>query len=168
MYQNITRGEIMFISDIMSSCIAECTEDEPVEAVYDRIQKCEHGFVVVIDSESHRVPLGVVSEHSICEQVVAKGRKLRGLTAASVLDSRIRKLPSSTPAADCVKYLADGPRRVPFVVVDDHGGLCGIVTRSAVERLVRPAELPSVGPAAETLAARNSDVPEIPAFGWVQ
>lgn len=79
MYQNTIRGMAMLVSETMSSC-AECAEDTPVDGVYELIQKCGHGFVVVSENESQRVPRGLVTENSICEQIIAEGRRLRGLT----------------------------------------------------------------------------------------
>ena len=162
MYQNSTGGETMLVSEIMSNC-SECTEDTPVERVYELIQKSDQGFVVVIDSESHRVPLGVVSEHSICAQIVGKGRKLRGLTAGNVIDSRIKKVPESTQAAVCREHLNGSAKAV--LVVDQKGGLRG---------LLPPAALSSI-PSAEAQQAtqdlnlkKSSAIIEIPAFGWVQ
>ena len=51
----------MFVKEIMSRCVMECTEDTGLEEVYDLIKKCDHGLVVVVDSHAHRVPIGVVS-----------------------------------------------------------------------------------------------------------
>src|SRR3982751_1359661 len=82
----------MIIRDIMTECPAECIEDAPLSEVYELIQKCDHGYVVVLDSSAHRVPIGVVSEHSICEQIIGRGRNPKVLRAGSVMDSRIRRI----------------------------------------------------------------------------
>jgi predicted transcriptional regulator len=119
--------------------------------------------VVVIDSMSHRVPLGIVNEHSICEQVVAKGRKLRGLTAGGVLDSSIKKIPATANVEECSDIFQGSSRAA--VVVDQKGGLCGLLTAASL-----PAAPASTSAATSQRAAVRKSIGmiEIPAFGWVQ
>jgi len=157
----------MLISDIMSASKTECTEDTAVEKVYELIQKSDHGFVVIIDSESHRVPLGVVTEHSICEQLVAKNRNVRGLTAGAVLEPRVKKIPGSTPAAECLKSLTELPRTIAILAVDDKGALCGVVSRSSLEANAATLDRDRDRTPPETQPERNSDISREPALGWV-
>ena len=164
MYQNTARGRTKLVSDLMSSCVAECTEDTPVDKVYELIQQCDHGFVVVIDSESHRVPLGVASEHSICEQIVVKGRSLRGLTAGIALDSRIRKVPDTTVAEDISKFL-EGKEVAAVVVVNNKGGLSGIVPTKALASLSSSGRNDSTAPLGGA-SGRPAEAPEFPGLRW--
>ena len=153
----------MLVSDFMSTCTAECTEDTPVEQVYDLMQKCDHGFVIVIDSESHRVPLGLVSEHSICEQIVGKGRKLRGLTAGSVLDGRIKKVPDTATAEEC-STLFESTKLAAVVVVNNKGGLCGIIPSSSFDAIKAAAHIGL--PAAQSHIG-SREFSEFPGLRWV-
>ena len=65
----------------------ECTEDTPIQKVYELIQASSDGVVVVIDSRTHRKPIGIINEHTICEQLIARGRRLQGATAGSLMVS---------------------------------------------------------------------------------
>ena len=158
----------MSISEIMSRCVRECTEDAPLEQVYELIRKCKHGLVVVIDSKSHRVPLGVVSERSICEQLIVRGKTARSLTAGSVLDSRIRTIRES----DDFKALTPDDREslAAIVVTNDKRQVCGIVPREAFDKLPSPvAATRSAGKIYVNTSVRYSPASrEIPAFGWIQ
>lgn len=166
MYQNTTRGMVMLVSEIMSDCL-ECTEDTPVQKAYELIQKSDQGFVVVIDSETHRVPLGVVTEHSVCEQIIAKGRSTRGLTAGGVLDSRIKKIPETTAAEDCARFV-EGSLPAAVVAVDASGGLRGLVPLAAVASIAVAANGTDQPTAQIPAVKKASGLTEIPAFGWVQ
>src|SRR5215204_3293276 len=90
----------MFVSELMSTGLAECTEDTRLEDAFELIRKYDHGMVVVVDSIAHRVPIGIVTERSICEQLITRGRNARSLTAGSVMDSRIKKVHSSERVED--------------------------------------------------------------------
>jgi predicted transcriptional regulator len=158
----------MFVSDIMSTCLAECTEDTSLEEVFGLIRKCDHGLVVVVDSVAHRVPIGVVTERSICEQIIGRGRNPRSLAAGSVIDSRIKRVSKS----DLAETLAtiDPTEVAAIVAVDDNRRPCGLVTKESL-RNIRIEERP-VYAAPATMVVRTPIAPrrisEIPAFGWIQ
>lgn len=166
MYQNTTRGMVMLVSEIMSGC-RECTEDTPVEKVYELIQKCDQGSVVVIDSERHRVPLGIVTGHSICEQIVAKSRSIRGLTAGDVLDWRIKKIPETAAAEECARFI-DGSWPAAGVAVDARGRLRGLVSPAEVASMALAADGTGLAIAQSPAVKKASRVTGIPASGWVQ
>ncbi|MEO8041399.1 MAG: CBS domain-containing protein [Acidobacteriota bacterium] len=157
----------MFVSDIMSTCVAECTEDMRLEEVFELIQKCNHGLVVVIDSLAHRIPIGVVTEHSICEQIIVRGRNPKGLTAGSVIDSRINKV----LATDLVeKIIEAGQDDFAVVVVDENRRICGLISKDTIKNIPRLLSVsltsaPVVSAPTSRGVARTS---EIPAFGWIQ
>ena len=158
----------MLVSEMMSKCVAECTEDTVLEKVYELLRKCEHGLVVVVDSEAHRVPIGVVSERSICDQIIARGRNPRTLTAGAVMDSRIRTVRESDGRDKLT--LSENEHVTAVVVVNDRRQACGIVTKEKLNPLptlaaaTRSTSLVFVNTSPKVSPA----VSEIPAFGWIQ
>ena len=158
----------MSISDIMSRCVAECTEDTGIEKVYELIRKCEHGIVVVIDSEAHRVPIGVVTERSICEQLIVRGKSLRGLTAGSVLDSRIMLVREAAGIDNIASDKLDSLTAI--IVTNDARRVTGIVPASSLRGVVTTLDA-TRSPGAiyvSTNVRRSPAAREIPAFGWIQ
>ena len=145
----------MFAKQIMSKCVMECTEDMPLEDVYDLIKKCEHGLVVVLDSYVHRVPIGVVSERSICEQIIARGRNPRGLFAGHVMDSHIKTVRED----DLVESISvDETKPISAIVVTDgNRQVAGILALNELRATRTVTRIPA-----------SRAVREIPAFGWVQ
>ena len=158
----------MSINEVMSTCLMECTEDTPLDQVYERIRKCEHGLVVVVDSEAHRVPIGVVSERSICEQMILRGKNPRNMTAGDVMDSRIRTVRET----DGLDRIAPEERDslAAIIVTNERRELSGIVPKSQIP-VVQTAVAATHSPGlifVNTNARRSPAAREIPAFGWIQ
>jgi predicted transcriptional regulator len=153
----------MFVSEIMSTCVTECTEDMGLEEVYDLLRKCEHRLVVVVDSHAHRVPIGIVSERSICEQIIGRGRNPRTLSVGAVIDSRIKMV-----RADDLVEAIDARDDSVVIVTDSKRQVCGLV-QGHVLNLKRARVVSTPAPIIERKADRTSArVAEIPAFGWIQ
>lgn len=117
----------MFVRDLIDRSPAVCTEDFSVEQLYKLMQEKKQDHVVVIDSKAHKIPIGVVTEHEICDQVVGRGRSPRGMTAANVMNTDFIKADLSSSLADCRREMADG-RRV--IVVDNNGSLRGVLPKT--------------------------------------
>ena len=158
----------MIIRDIMTACPGECTEDAPLSEVYELIQRCDHGYVVVLDSSTHRVPIGVVSEHSICEQIVSRGRNPKVLRAGNVMDSRIRRV-FDTSSIDQFSGTPESETDKPMLVTNEKGRFVGIVDN---KRLQAACIQQRNHAAADTVFSglvptKTPARVEIPAFGWM-
>jgi len=159
----------MFIRDIMNNSIAECTEDASLPEVYDLIQGCEHGYVVVLDSASHRVPIGIVTEHSICQHVIARGRNPKTLNAGNVMNSRIRRVTENTNIESCEGIVEDSDSE-PILVTDDKRQFSGVVDKAKLANAVCSLKRRLADPNSQFGSLIQSKSParvEIPAFGWV-
>lgn len=154
----------MFVSEIMSKCVAECTEDVGLSEVYELIQKCDHGLVVVVDSHAHRVPIGVVTERSICEQVIARGRNPRSLRAGSVMVSSI-KCVTNTDLVETLRT-TDLSSITAIVVTDNKRRVCGLISPQKLSSLKRTKRAPEIVVTQDNIDRRPRRVSEIPAFGW--
>lgn len=151
----------MLVREIMSTCIAECTEDAPLARVYELMQSCGHHAVVVVESKFHRVPLGIITEHTILEQVVGRGRSTKDLRAANVMTSRITKVSESSSVALC-PAVTDSEGAGALIVVDENRDVCGILPRDIL-RMARADQTihHSANPTAPS-------VDHAPLSGWTQ
>ena len=150
----------MRVSDIMSRCVTVCTEDAGLEEVYELIQKCEHKLVVVVDSHAHRVPIGVASEHTICEQIIARGRNPRTLSAGSAMDARVKKVSDDQVLESINPEELDGLTAI--IVVNADRQIIGLVGKEAMKSIA------AAPVAASSSHATQRRISEIPAFGWIQ
>lgn len=101
-----------------------CTEEVPLYQVYEMLSQDAVRMVIVVDSNVHRVPIGVVTDRSICDQLILRRRDPRGLTAANVLDSNVVKMRRAHLLA------SHGPvkEKKPVLVVDRDRRLVGLYT----------------------------------------
>lgn len=116
----------MFVRDIMNQCATVCTEEMPLEKVYMLMQEnnCDH--IIVVENYAHNTPIGIITEHDICFQVVGRGRNPRGLTAANVMNTNVTRALSTLTLADCALLMEETMSGMAFVV-DENGTLCGTV-----------------------------------------
>ena len=157
----------MRVSEIMSKCVTVCTEDTGLEDVYELIGKCSHRLVIVVDSNAHRVPIGVASEHTICEQIIARGRNPRTLSAGSAMDARIKKISEDQPLESIDTRDLDDLTAI--VVVNADRQIIGLVSKEVIE-LSAPVEIAerTINVTITAAPATQRRVSEIPAFGWIQ
>jgi predicted transcriptional regulator len=144
----------MVVGELQIFFPPECTEDTPLETVYDMLQSSENGLIVVIDGRAHRVPIGIITEHSICEQIIRRRRDPRGLTAANVLNCKFSKVGID----DDVRGYAGqfNGSNEPVVVVDSDRRYYGLIRPREFAFNVG-AEMP-IGSAAER-RSRNGNQP---------
>jgi len=159
----------MTIGELMNTCVVECTEDTSIEEAYELLEKCDHRTVVVVDSRAHRRPIGVVTDRSICEQVIGRGRNPRSLAAGSVMDTRIVKVQETQLAAALA--IEDAAAAAAIIVLNDRRQASGLLSKESLAR-IRPsvAETNSSGRILVNVAPprTSAGVREIPAFGWIQ
>ena len=132
-----------------------CTEHTSLEKVYGLLANAPDRLVVIIDGEAHRVPIGVVTERSICEQIIGRRRDPRGLSAANVIDCDIVKIDIE---ADIEKLSGSIAGRKPLIVIDSERRFIGLLDASAPHtangHLTAPEFVPSnpgVSPAAQPI-----------------
>jgi len=158
----------MLIREIMDTAVTECTEDTVLADVYELIQKGQKDYVVVIDSSQHRVPIGIVNEHSICENLIRQSRNSKRLYAGSVMSSKIKRICEDEEVENCRDLIATDADAI--VVVSDCRQFMGTLEPAAIrESLDRQAAALARGSFFSGVLDRS--IPgrvEIPAFGWLK
>ncbi len=122
----------MFIKDIMNCSAVVCTEDTPLPQVYQMMQESNCDYVTVVESHAHRTPIGIITEHDICLQIVGRGRDPRGLTAANVMNTNIVKALYTVSLTDCSEMMSVSQAKRAFVV-DENGMFCGTLSHFDIE-----------------------------------
>lgn len=150
----------MFAKDIMNKNSIVCTEEMPLMQVYQLMQDNGCEFVSVVENYAHKNPIGVVTEHDICLQVIGKGRSPRGLTAANVMNTEIIKILETSTLAYC-SDLIDGSRTKRLLVVDENGALCGTLAQSDIEANKSDRRLENLNRSAFLSEFRNAGINRI-------
>jgi predicted transcriptional regulator len=158
----------MLISEIMDTDVAECAEDTQLEDVYELIQSSYKSYVVVIDSSQHRVPIGIVNEHSICENLIKRSRNTKGLYAGSVMSSRIKRVAEDTEVEKCRDLIATDADAI--VVVNEWRQFKGVLEPAQILENIEHQEAARArgsffsGVLGHAIPAKA----EIPVFGWLK
>lgn len=158
----------MLIKEIMDTDVTECTEDTLLAEVYELIQQGDKNYVVVIDSSQHRVPIGIVNEHTICENLVRQSRNSKHLYAGSVMSSKIKRICEDEEVENCRDLIATDADAI--VVISDRRQFKGTLEPVAIrESLDRQAAALARGTFFSGVLGHS--IPgrvEIPAFGWLK
>ena len=158
----------MLIKEIMDTDVTECTEDALLSEVYDLIQQCSKNYVVVIDSSQHRVPIGVVNEHSICENLIKRSRNTKGLYAGSVMTSRIKRVLENEQVENCRDLITADADTI--VVVNDRRQFKGVLEPVTIRECLNRQEA-ALSRSSFISGVIGHAIPakvEIPAFGWLK
>jgi CBS domain-containing protein len=116
----------MKVADVMTNELAVCEKRTPLQEVARMMVDCDCGEIPVVEDETSRRPIGVVTDRDIVVRAVAGGRNPLELTAADCMSAPALTVSPETSLKDCRRVMEEGQiRRVP--VVDEEGSCCGIV-----------------------------------------
>jgi CBS domain-containing protein len=121
----------MKAQDIMSTNPTCVTPDTPlVEAA--RVMKDENiGVVPVVESESSKRLVGVLTDRDIAIRAVAEGRDGQTTSVGHVMTADVRTSKPTDSVKDVMDLMGrEQVRRVP--VVDDRGALVGIIAQADI------------------------------------
>ena len=116
----------MQVKEVMTSDPACCTADTPLPQVARMMIENDCGEIPVVENQSSKLPIGVVTDRDIVCRTVANGINPVELTAADCLSKPIVTVTPDMSLEECCRIMEKKQiRRVP--VVDARGACCGIV-----------------------------------------
>jgi len=121
----------MLVREIMSKNPACCTSDTSLQEVAKMMVDNDCGCIPVVESESGKKPIGMITDRDITIRTVAEGKNPLDLTAADAMSNDAATVTPETSVEDCCNMMEDKQiRRV--AVVDENGGCCGMVAQADV------------------------------------
>jgi CBS domain-containing protein len=121
----------MKVRDIMSSDVACCRTDTPLQDVAQMMVECDCGEIPVADDAGR--PVGVITDRDITCRAVARGRNPLELTAADCMTRPALTVHPEASIDECCVMLEENQiRRAP--VVDLEGRCVGIVSQADIAR----------------------------------
>jgi CBS domain-containing protein len=117
----------------MTDSITFCTPETPLADVARKMVVHDCGAVPVVDDQDHNRPLGIVTDRDIVCRTIAAGQNPLEMTAGECMTSPAFIVHPDDTLEECCDLLEDHQVR-RAVVVDDHGGCCGIVAQADVAR----------------------------------
>ena len=121
----------MQVKDMMTKDPACCASDTSLAEVARMMVDNDCGEIPVVDNNSSKQPIGVVTDRDIVCRTVAKGLNPLDLTAADCMSTSIVTVTADLSLEECCRLMEEKQiRRVP--VVDDRGSVSGIVALADV------------------------------------
>ena len=146
----------MQVKEIMTTEPACCTPETGLPEVARMMIDNDCGEIPVIDNQSSRVPVGVVTDRDIVCRTVANGLNPVELTAADCMSKPCVTVTPDMSVEECCAILEDNKiRRIP--VVDARGSCCGIValadialqgTKGVAAEMVKEVSVPTAAASA--------------------
>lgn len=133
----------MKAKEIMTHDPAYCTPQTPLLDVAQMFIEHDCGAIPVVESESVRRPVGIVTDRDIACRAVAEGKNASRLTASDCMSSPCLTALEETSLEDCCRLMeVNRVRRI--VVVDGSGRCSGIVSQADVARRASEAKVGEV------------------------
>ena len=121
----------MQVKNIMTSDPACCTSNTPLTEVARMMVDCDCGEIPVVENESSKLPIGVITDRDIVCRTVANGLNPLELKAADCMSKPIVTVTPDMSLEECCRIMEDKLiRRVP--VVDERGACVGMVAVSDI------------------------------------
>ena|SRR5690349_14100681 len=115
--------------DIMSAHPTCCTPDTPLERVAQLMVLQDCGEIPVVEDETRRLIVGVVTDRDIVCRIVAKGKNPLDHTAESCMSQPVVTVAEASTIEDVLRTLEQHQiRRVPVVNANDE--CVGIISQA--------------------------------------
>ncbi len=121
----------MNVEQIMTKNPACCTADTGLQEVAQMMVDNDCGCIPVVDDETSKVPVGMVTDRDITCRIVAAGKNPLDLTAGDAMTSSVVSVSPDTPIEECFNLMESSQIR-RIAVVDENGACCGIVAQADV------------------------------------
>lgn len=123
----------MTVASVMTAAPACCTPNSSLPEVARLMVDNDCGEIPVVEDMVSRKLAGVITDRDIATRIVAEGRNSAEARASDCMTSPCVSVTTDTSLNGCCDVMeANKIRRVP--VVDDQGGVVGIVSLADVVR----------------------------------
>ena len=121
----------MKVGEIMTPNPACCTPETPLLQVAQMFIDHDCGAIPVIESESVRKPVGIVTDRDIACRAIAAGKNALELAARDCMSSPCVAVTPEMSLSDCCDAMERNKvRRV--LVIDNVGDCCGIISQADI------------------------------------
>src|SRR6266576_1778254 len=152
----------MQVKEVMTSDPACCLAETPLPEVARMMIEYDCGEIPVVENQSGKLPIGVVTDRDIVCRTVANGLNPVELTAADCMSKPIVTVTPDMSLEECCRIMEEKLiRRVP--VVDERGSCVGIIAladialhtgKNVAGHIVKEVSEPTSSSSAASAAAR--------------
>ena len=128
----------MKAADVMTPHPASCSPDTSVVDVTQMFVEHDVGAIPVVDPNTRR-PVGIVTDRDVATRAVASGADARQLRAADCMTSSVVTVSRDASLDEVMDAMSEHQvRRV--IVIDEQGGVAGIISQADVAEHARKKE----------------------------
>jgi signal-transduction protein with cAMP-binding, CBS, and nucleotidyltransferase domain len=126
----------MRVGDFCIRDVVQCPRDASALELSQLMRESHVGDVVVVDQPNgKKIAVGIVTDRDLVIEVMAKERDPALITAKDLMGGELVTVGEGNDVYETAELMRDrGVRRTP--VVDDQGGLVGIVTLDDLLRII--------------------------------
>jgi CBS domain-containing protein len=116
--------------DVMTPHPACCSPDTNLVDVTQMFVEHDIGAIPVVDPATGR-PIGIVTDRDVATRAVASGTDARKLTAGDCMTTSVVTVAPDASLDEVLDAMSENQVR-RLIVVDDHGGVAGIIAQADV------------------------------------
>lgn len=130
----------MLIREILPKNPILCTADAPLPEVVRLMMENNCPCVPIVESNVHKNPIGVVTEHDICLKSIAVGINPLRVTAGRVMNGYFETVSPETDLKECFSLMKKKNLRY-LIIADENNVCCGTVNYDDVARFINKSEV---------------------------
>jgi CBS domain-containing protein len=121
----------MKAKELMTPNPACCTPETSLREVAQMFVDHDCGSIPVVENQSVRRPIGIITDRDIACRAIAAGRNALELTAADCMSSPCVTVPIDASLEECCEAMEQNKVR-RILVVDENGCCCGVIAQADV------------------------------------
>jgi len=122
----------MLVDDIMTRGVVTATRSQPLSQIAGVMSERKLGIMVVVDEDTGRKVVGVLSDSDIIRKVVAAGRNPAQMLVQDVMTTNVITIKRESTVSDAANIMRSyALKRLPVI---ENGQLIGIVSSTDIIR----------------------------------
>ena len=127
----------MQVKEIMTKDPACCTPETNLQEVAQMMLEHDCGLIPVVNNQEDKKPTGTITDRDIAIRTFATGQNPLEMKASNIMSMGVTTVKPDTSVQECADVMENKKiRRV--LVVDNSGGVCGIVAQADVAESGNP------------------------------
>ena len=129
----------MQVRDVMSRDVACCTKDTSLTDVARMMQDCNCGLIPVIQNDSSKKAIGVLTDRDIVLRTLADGKDPFQMAAGDIMTQPVITVNADASMEECAHKMQQYRIR-RLVVMDRNGQCCGMIAQADLARNTSPQQ----------------------------
>lgn len=122
----------MKVQEIMTSHPTCATPDMSLEQVARMMADCDCGAIPVVESQSSKEPIGIITDRDIVIRSLGRGRNPMDMTVRDCMTTSTVSIDMNSDLRDAARMMREHQIRRLIVIDGDHRSIVGIVAQADI------------------------------------